>query len=545
MIRQKQVLAILVVLLAIQLNCRKIDTAPESLEIKAPTELERRFFQQYPPTNGFISGMRDFVMSAHRKHNIVEKIFDRIGLPVWNKALIYDFVETSSTGRDITDSFQIAHIPFVRDTQRHVNAALIIKAPKFSGGDTSYQFLCDFQYDDFSFGTVADTMWNAKRVFQIFAKLDNSVFGTEVFQIKDEGLLAEEDSFAIKDLDETFDSVRIYYNLDTTAYDERMGKFTFPVTECVSWSICLEQCPLAQGGGSQPARMSRSLVSCCARVYSTVTCITGWVNIPSSTDPGGGHSAPPTGSQTGSGGGWIPPDPGPGCNGIIERTFDPCSGWQGFPPGGSSPAPDPCDAFITSLENNTTFIAKCSTINSSSVVNLNYEKGYEVGDIGNNDYTEVQGSSNSKYIDWTINGSVSGLMHSHPANSNSIFSADDVYFMAKIFKDGRARDPDNLFFVLTSPGGLPYLIKVTDKVKFAAFANNIINQEEKDGRKFTATYNPLFDSPGTGINEKEFLKMLAKEGGVNGLTLYRGNEDCNQWERLFLDNFGEVDEEAC
>lgn len=139
---------------------------------------------------------------------------------------------------------------------------------------------------------------------------------------------------------------------------------------------------------------------------------------------------------------------------------------------------------------------------------------------------------------------LNGLLHSHYGTLNSIFSADDVLFMARIFKYGYTRDPANLFFVVTSPGGFPYLIKVTNSTKFGVFAQKVIDMENSNFA-FTRTYNPKLISGNSTNNEKEFLKMMRDLSVGTGMTLYKGNSGCNEWSRMSIDNFDEVSETPC
>lgn len=58
--------------------------------------------------------------------------------------------------------------------------------------------------------------------------------------------------------------------------------------------------------------------------------------------------------------------------------------------------------------------------------------------------------------------------------------------------------------------------------------------------KFIADYQRLLNSPVEENNTKAFLKMMQKMGIGSGLTLYRGNEDCNQWTKINIDNFDDI-----
>jgi hypothetical protein len=321
-------------LILVLMTCRKTDFK-QAEQPYSSTALDEIFFNYRPPSTPLIVGLRDYVRRENNKYGFVKTVVDRIGFPYWDKALTYTIARASLRDRGLLDSFDLAYIPFVRDSQTRVNAALIIKAPKFPNGDTTVQYICDWQYDEFSFNTVSDTLWNSIDVFNIFVTLDHNVFGTTEFQILDSKLISDADSIAIVNLGNVFDSIRIYYNLDTSAY-EQSGRVFMPVEECNPFAICIEECELeARGSGDRKAAL-KSHGTCCATVLWGEVCSTVWVNIGGSTD-GGGHEGPGEGGPGGGfGGGWTPPE----CDHGLGRSFDPCSiGWIGTPVGSASTMP--------------------------------------------------------------------------------------------------------------------------------------------------------------------------------------------------------------
>lgn len=157
----------------------------------------------------------------------------------------------------------------------------------------------------------------------------------------------------------------------------------------------------------------------------------------------------------------------------------------------------------------------------------------------------IEGSTEEPIINWPLpSGGLDGLLHSHYFGYNSIFSPEDVIFMAQIYVWNRARNPSNLFYGLTSSYGMPYLMKVGDETTFRDFAVKIVGENGTDVKKMNFFRNKFYDninSDNQDKNEKEFLKLLKNEYSVqNGLILYRGNNECNQWTRIKIDGFNDV-----
>ncbi len=157
-----------------------------------------------------------------------------------------------------------------------------------------------------------------------------------------------------------------------------------------------------------------------------------------------------------------------------------------------------------------------------------------------------EGSPGDGFIYWNdviVPGTqIDGLLHSHFQGYNNIFSPDDLLYMARIFVNGYAKDPNNLFFGMTSNTGLPYLIKVSNPTKFGIFAQKILAMEVLNNG-FTSTYNSKLNFGDNTKNLKEFFKMLQKLGGLAGLSVYEAvpdnssNFNFDQWKKLNWDGF--------
>ncbi len=204
------------------------------------------------------------------------------------------------------------------------------------------------------------------------------------------------------------------------------------------------------------------------------------------------------------------------------------------------PAPNPCDAFIAALTANATFAANFKSLMSPANLSANVEKGYIIN-FTTGQFELKQGQtppancSNCKgEVNLGTNTPINGSLHNHLNGSATMFSPRDIVNqMAKIFIEGKAQDPNNLFMGVATANG-PYLLKVVDSAKFRVMANKIYSfvnlklQEdfEYDNRN---NFNWATDSV---RNEADFLYMLNTFRKQGGLTLYKGNADCTQWSAL-------------
>lgn len=101
---------------------------------------------------------------------------------------------------------------------------------------------------------------------------------------------------------------------------------------------------------------------------------------------------------------------------------------------------------------------------------------------------------------------------------------------------------------MTSSYGPPYLIKVTNTELFRRFAEKICGVGGNDNvrkENFKSDYEYLLRSPDATYNELQFLKMMSDKKIGLGMTLFRGNNDCNQWSKLSLFMGNEVRSQPC
>ncbi|HRF23140.1 MAG TPA: hypothetical protein PLR98_03225, partial [Chitinophagaceae bacterium] len=120
------------------------------------------------------------------KLHFVAQTVRQIGYPRWDKAMAISKTDASVNGRGQTaDSANIYYVPFVRDSQNYVNASLIVKT---NPADTSFSYLCDWQYSILNFSTNTITDTTAEKFALFFMVLDKNTFGHQNFNIQDKRL---------------------------------------------------------------------------------------------------------------------------------------------------------------------------------------------------------------------------------------------------------------------------------------------------------------------------------------------------------------------
>lgn len=273
--------------------------------------------------DSIVQAINIYFKKYNNKHQFVGKTVNQIGFPYWDKSIIFRKTDENPTGRgNSEDSVIVTYIPFVRDSQQFVNASLLVRT---TPSDTSFQYLCDWQYAEFGFDTV-QTGWNARNVFHVFAMLDRSVFSRNKFRITDENLLTAQETAALSSAGIMFDSTEVvctYQPLTTSGRNNR-NNVLYEVLVCEDYSTCLEI-----GTGSQCLRLGGANYGpfgCCLISVTQTICTTVWVDIPGSGN-GGGNGSGSGGSGGGSGGGETPPECGSTLPGRTNLTDSCGPGW--------------------------------------------------------------------------------------------------------------------------------------------------------------------------------------------------------------------------
>jgi len=522
---------------------RQINLPPPPETGDSINAIEQKFFNTHRTADASEKAIVEYMKRQNDKLHFVAQTVKQIGYPRWDKAIAVSKTDASVNGRGQTvDSANIYYVPFVRDSENFVNASLLISTEL---NDTTFEYKCNWQYKNFTYGTPHQDS-TAERYALFFMIMDYRTFGYTQFKITDTNLF--------------------YNNHPYNGNGRRIG-LTISNQGGKGYSAYvenLEVCAYYYHCGTPDAAVCNDADGCDFLDCSTGECYLSDVEFCDDSWPvgggggggagnGGGNGggtggAGGTGGGSGSGGGGTPPECGEPLQPLAGRTniVDPCGpGW--VPDYGDDPPPQQaCDSFIDSLQNDATFADKFKSLNNTATTNLNYEKGFSVVDRATNQYIPKQGDNWNNEIIWNIPAGtkVEGILHSHFHGRNSIFSPQDVIFMAQIFLQGYAKDTNNLYIGMTGHNNLyPYLLKITNASKFRNFAKKIAGENGDDKYKmdqFISNYERLLNSPVEENNTKAFLKMMQEMGVGTGLSLYRGNEDCKEWTKINLDSFDDI-----
>ena len=156
--------------------------------------MEEKFFGNHRSNDPAEVAFVEFLKRVNEKENFVEKTVMQIGYPRWDKTFIkpknLPNLQQSLTG----DSTEHYYIPFVRDSQNFVNAAMIITA---TPTDTSFSYRVDCDYRQLANSTTS-VHDDAEYLAIFFMFMDKRVFGYHKFAIKDSNLFKENGNKATK-----------------------------------------------------------------------------------------------------------------------------------------------------------------------------------------------------------------------------------------------------------------------------------------------------------------------------------------------------------
>jgi hypothetical protein len=296
------------------IGCQKKDHSVVTNKISIG---EEKFFNDRKSSDPLVQSATGYIKRQNEKYKFVEKTIKQIGYPYWDKAVI--MTGPTSSQRGTSDSLNLIYVPFVRNTQNFVNASLIIR---MSFSDTSFMYLCDWQYSSFGYDT-SSLGWNAFNVFHVFTKLDNVVFNRTKFRIIDENLLSQQVIDSLSGIALPFDSAKITYMLTDHSVQNGKNNLWTLVTWCDDYDICIRD---GEYLWAKSASSQTSSLTCSSGTLLTVSvCTDTWQYIPSSGSGGGGGN----GGGNGGGGGTPPTQPPCGTSNPSRiHTVMPCGpGW--------------------------------------------------------------------------------------------------------------------------------------------------------------------------------------------------------------------------
>jgi len=245
----------------------------------------------------------------------VNDLVRRIGFPVWNKTLLkLPDNNLGNNTRSAGSGETILYIPFVKDNTGFVNSVLIVK---YTATSTYFRLIYAEEYSNFGFSNVADTLWNAKKVFNIFARLEKNVFGHTKFQLLDERIFAG--THGVTESGKTWVKLKNgTQNCETCNY--------ISVEICEFYDICHDP-----SGNNNECPDGGCYYGCDYWVSEESICTTIWIWI-GSGGSGGGSDGGGEGGGSGGGGGSTPSnwwdDP---CEEEIGGRAVPCDeivGWE-------------------------------------------------------------------------------------------------------------------------------------------------------------------------------------------------------------------------
>lgn len=522
------------------ISCQKMDT-----DVTGRRLIQKDFFGLQANAPAPLHRIAQELKRQNELTGFIKEITTQNGIPRWDKAII-DTRPTKPTyfaNRFDGGAFEndtLVMLPLVLEDTNYVNAFIMARVDDSVILDM-YRLN---DYDLFPYGDPdADTL-TAERVALTFLFLDNHVFGKRKYRIIDDSLFRPRPGMG-KNPGELKRTIE-YTNKDSVLYPGRLLAIV-----CTTTANCWCFRDGNECDGNHPCMNGN-----CDHCYYCVDVDCTTVSIP--TNPGGwppGGSTGGTGGNTGGSGGSMPGNPG-NCTGTTCYTGTmllmgrlPCGGCGEPPIIVIPPIQDtlPCNPYMTALEHNATFISKFSELNTSQTLQAVHEKGFSVR-LSDNLYVSQDGNNNQQSIQWNLFGPIDGLLHSHYADLNSIFSLGDVVFMAQIYLSPYARDTANLFFGVTSSYGPPMIMKVRNTTEFRNFAIKIAGANGNDFKrqeKFINKYSGKFTSLNSDTNEIDFLKMLKAENALGAITLYRGNSTLTKWTELTIDNLNNVSSVPC
>lgn len=156
-------------------SCKKGEKILPPEIVEPPPENQgsfNAFFHRHAPEEPLVQSVRQFVMGENQKYQFVDKLSAAVGFPIWDKALVYKK----------TNGPTVIYIPFARDNELYVDAAL---GAEITGSNIDVKMFYSWKYKDFD---RSEKGWNGSDIFNVFTRLNNKVFGTTEFKLKDRSL---------------------------------------------------------------------------------------------------------------------------------------------------------------------------------------------------------------------------------------------------------------------------------------------------------------------------------------------------------------------
>jgi len=322
--KSTKVIAIIIIAFSIFLNsCKKTDY----LKTNSESKIESKFFNSNRDYSNDENILISYLQKRNEEVNFISQTVRQIGYPKWNK-LIKRTIDKSSLNKISSNSLEngiiskssesnssIYYIPFVRDSQNHVNATMIIETTLT---DTTISYLCDWQYKN-----LKSDQNNAEKFALFFMKFDKNVFGYNKFKITDRDLFKQNGKSA--SLLEFQDK-----NLSNNISSKDMYNVNFCQEVLVKWNECPYPRCSGENGSCDLCEES------CMKSINLTFCWTEWYD--TGSGGGGGNYDYGSGGSGGGGNSLAPPNP---CSSTTDASFssatqdsntncDSSSGWDGI-----------------------------------------------------------------------------------------------------------------------------------------------------------------------------------------------------------------------
>ena len=455
------------------ISCKKTDTISVTENLSTNSIVEK-FFNSHRTADPTEKVLIDFLKRVNEKDKFLEKTVAKIGYPRWDKAITNAKKKVALNARNLLgDSTQTFYIPFVRDSQNYVNAAMVIK---ISPTDTTFTYRCDWQYAQFvNDSTTADVQ--AKNVASFFMTLDKAVFEHSEFKITDKRLFKPISNTNVNDTTDYIIKKVILVDSSNSINSNNLLVF-----ECTDITIFYEcsfchgndpDCPL---GGTWYENYH----------YCDWTYYPDPDNGGGSTSPGGGGN--PVGGSTPPDCGTIPIDPL-----TMGRIVDPCNEGPGWTPEPIEDEPiEPL--FSYSHLDNPIFVA-----DDPVEMPVGFQFGFSNFDINTSTPIRVIGKTEPR-------GNTEDMQHGTNCDASGILSNMPNFTDAQLFAE-----VEDLFHK-TSTGAL----ETVGDIMIDRFRNNF-------GGQFTnATLSQaVFDN-------SKFQNFIVKFGKELHMALAANNWDINQ-----------------
>ena len=276
-------------------SCKKTEPLTSN-GTESSHSMEEKFFGNHRSNDPTEVAFVEFLKRVNEKENFVEKTVMQIGYPRWDKTFIkpknLPNLQQNLTG----DSTEHYYIPFVRDSQNFVNAAMIITA---TPTDTSFSYRVDCDYRQLANSTTSvhdDAEYQA--IFFMF--MDKRVFGYHKFAIKDSNLFKENGNKATK------------IELTAAAANPTNGNLWDYVEFCQDVNISYPNCPEDPGHCGGIGGSCDNCFTICTTTISYRYCWWEWAGTGgggTTTTGGGGSPGSPTPPSSCQGGGGTTPIP--------------------------------------------------------------------------------------------------------------------------------------------------------------------------------------------------------------------------------------------